>query len=282
MPPWRSIDTPSKDLRFELIQALSDPSINTPSTVTTPTSLDHSPQLQLPFGDTHFEFSDVHTHITPEGSNSEPGYITCDRSPIDSGMSPTFTTSPTFDTSCNVTLFDPSTQADRFDIADLSQSFVNISNPSDRTFPLRSAYWTLQTTMTTPPAPSSSFQEPPVGPNPESASDGIPPPVSIPPLTMPTAVQLMELLRHFVVQSANQPTHEPRTPEMPVKGHSATPKFNDEPANLESYLTELEYQFNKCCITSTYDRKVQAMCYLDAAPRHVWHGTEAYENDERT
>jgi len=136
--------------------------------------------------------------------------------------------------------------------------------------------------MTTPPAPSSSFQEPPVGPKPESASDRIPPPVGIPPLAMPTAMQLMELLRHFVVQLANQPGHEPKTPEMPAKGHSTAPKFNDEPANLESYFTELKYQFDQCRITSTYDHKVQAVCYLDAAPRCVWHGTEAYENNERT
>ena len=279
---WCSIDTPPKDLHFELIQALSDPSIDTPSTVTTLTSSDHSPQLQLPLGDTHFEFPNVHTHITPEGSNFEPRYITHDGSPIDSGMSPTFTTSPAFNTSCNVTLFDPSTLADRFDIADLGQSFVNISNPSNHTFPLCSAYWTPQTTMTTPPAPSSSFQETPVGPKPESTSDGIPPPAGIPPLTTPTATQLMELLGHFIVQSANQPMHEPRTLEMHAKGHSAMPKFDDEPANLESYFTELEYQFDKCRITSTYDHKVQAMRYLNAAPCCVWRGTEVYENDKRT
>ena len=136
--------------------------------------------------------------------------------------------------------------------------------------------------MTTPPAPSSSFQEPPVGLKPESASDGIPPPVGIPPLAMPTAAQLMELLGHFVAQSANQPAHEPKTPKMPAKGHSTAPKFDDEPANLESYFTELEYQFDRCRITSTYDRKVQAVHYLDAAPRRVWRGTEAYKNDKRT
>jgi len=214
------------------------------STASTLTTLDHSPQLQLPHGDTHLEFPDAHTHITPDSSDSEPRYITHDGSPIDSGTSPAFTTSPAFDTSRNVTPFDPSTLADRLDIADLSQSFMNVPNPSDHTYPLRSAYWTPQTTMTTPPAPSSSFQEPPVGPKPESASDGILPPVGIPPLAMPTAMQLMELLRHFVVQSANQPAHEPKTPEMPAKGHSAAPKFDDEPANLKSYFTELEYQFD--------------------------------------
>ena len=99
---------------------------------------------------------------------------------------------------------------------------------------------------------------------------------------MPTTVQLMELLGHFVAQSANQPAHEPRMLEMPAKEHSAVPKFDDEPANLESYFTELKYQFDRCCITSIYDCKGQAVCYLDAAPCHVWHGTEAYGNDERT
>jgi len=69
---------------------------------------------------------------------------------------------------------------------------------------------------------------------------------------------------------------------MPAKGHSAAPKFNDKPANLESYCTKLEYQFDMCHITSMYDCKVQAVHYLDATPCHVWHGTEAYENDKRT
>ena len=221
-------------------------------------------------------------HITPEGSDSEPGYITRAGSPTESGTSPAFTTSP-FDTSPlhNVTLFDPSTLADRLDIADLGQSFVNVPNPSDRTYPLRSAYWTPFNTMTTPTT-TSTLQEPPVAPKPEGVPDGIPPAINAPPAAAPTTAQLIELLGHFVAQSANQLAHEPRTPEMPAKGHSAAPKSNDEPANLESYFTELEYQFNRCCITSTYNCKVQAMRYLDAAPHRVWRGTDAYGNDDRT
>jgi len=70
--------------------------------------------------------------------------------------------------------------------------------------------------------------------------------------------------------------------EMPAKGHSTVPKFDDEPTNLESYFTKLEYQFNRCRIMSTYNYKVQAMRYHDAALHHIWHGTEAYENDEKT
>jgi len=132
MLPRRSLDTPPKDLCSELIRALSDPSvtsIDNASTASTLTTSDHSPQLQLPHRDTHLEFPDTHTHITPDGSDSEPRYITHDRSPIDSGTSPAFTTSPAFDTSCNVTPFDSSTLADRLDITDLGQSFVYIPNP---------------------------------------------------------------------------------------------------------------------------------------------------------
>jgi len=135
--------------------------------------------------------------------------------------------------------------------------------------------------MTTPTA-TSALQEPPVALKPEGAPDGIPPAVNAPPAAAPTTAQLIELLGHFVVQLANQPAHEPRTPEMPAKGHSAALKFDDEPANLESYFTELEYQFDRCRITSTHNRKVQAVCYLDAALRRVWRGTDAYGNDDRT
>ena len=114
----------------------------------------------------------------------------------------------------------------------------------------------------------------------ENPSDIIPLATPAPPPVAPNpAAQLMELLGQFVAQSANQPAHEPKMPEMPAKGHSTAPKFNDEPTNLESYFTELEYQFDRCRIISTYDRKVQAMCYLDAAPHRVWHGTEAFESD---
>ena len=90
MLPRHSLDTPPEDLCFELIRALSDPSvtsIDNVSTASTPTTSDHSPQLQLPHGDTHLEFPDAHMHITPDGSNSEPGYITQNGSPIDSGRS---------------------------------------------------------------------------------------------------------------------------------------------------------------------------------------------------
>jgi len=241
MPPWCLADSHPEDLRFEIIRALSDPS--TSSTDTSPLDTasatpDITLHLLLPTGETHFDIPEEHTHITPEGFNSEPGYITCAGSPTDSGTSPAFTTSP-FDTSlsCNVTPFDPSTLADRLDIADLGQSFINIPNPSDCTFPLRSAYWTPFNTMMTPAA-TSSLQEPPVAPKPEGAPDGIPP-------TVPTTVQLIELIGHFVAQTANQPAHELQMLEMPAKGHSAAPKFDDKPANLESYLTELEYQFDR-------------------------------------
>jgi len=89
--------------------------------------------------------------------------------------------------------------------------------------------------MTPPPVSSSSSQEPPAAPKPEGMSDGISSAVNAPPAAAPTIMQLIELLGHFVAQTANQPVHEPRMPEMLAKGHSAVPKFDDEPANLKSY-----------------------------------------------
>jgi len=134
--------------------------------------------------------------------------------------------------------------------------------------------------MTTPPVASSSSQQPITVSKMENPSDIIPPATPASPSVAPhPAAQLMELLGQFVAQLANHPAHEPKTPEMPAKGHSTAPKFDDEPANLESYFTELEYQFDRCRITSTYDCKVQAVCYLDAVLHRVWHGTEAFESD---
>jgi len=114
----------------------------------------------------------------------------------------------------------------------------------------------------------------------ENPSDIVPPATPAPPpVTLNPAAQVMELLSQFVVQSANQPAHKPKMPEIPAKEHSTVPKFDDKPANLESYFMELEYQFDRCHITSTYDCKVQAVRYLDAALHRVWRGTEAFESD---
>ena len=66
---------------------------------------------------------------------------------------------------------------------------------------------------------------------------------------------------------------------MPVKSHSSAPKFDDDPANLESYFTELEHLFNRCRIRYDADKKVEAVCYLDATQREVWRGTEEYEDE---
>ena len=67
-------------------------------------------------------------------------------------------------------------------------------------------------------------------------------------------------------------------PEMPAKGHSSAPKFDDKPANLESYFSELEYHLDHCHITSTAECKIQALRYPDATPHHVWCGTDTYED----
>jgi len=194
--------------------------------------------------------------------------------------SPAFSTSPAFDTSCNVILFDPTTLTDRLNVTDLGQSFENISTPSDVNYSLCPTQWTPYNTMTTLPVTSSSSQQPITVSKMENPSDIVPLATPAPPPVAPNpAAQLMELFGQFVAQSANQPVYEPKTPEMPAKGYSTAPKFDDEPANLESYFMELEYQFDRCCITSTYNCKVQAVHYLDAVPRWVWHGTEAFESD---
>jgi hypothetical protein len=135
--------------------------------------------------------------------------------------------------------------------------------------------------MSTPAAASSS-QEPPIASKLEGAPEEVPPVTPAPPAG-PTreTTELMDFLGQLLAR-ASVPPSEPKIPEMPAKGHSAAPKFDDEPANLESYFTELEYQFDRCRITSPYDRKVQAVRYLDAAPRRVWRGTESYENDDHT
>ena len=65
---------------------------------------------------------------------------------------------------------------------------------------------------------------------------------------------------------------------MPAKGHLSAPKFDDKSANLESYFSELEYHLDHCRITGTAECKIQALRYLDATPRRVWRGTDAYED----
>ena len=66
---------------------------------------------------------------------------------------------------------------------------------------------------------------------------------------------------------------------MPAKSHSSAPKFDDDPANLESYFTELEHLFDRCRVRYDADKKVEAVRYLDATQRDVWRGTEEYEDE---
>jgi hypothetical protein len=126
----------------------------------------------------------------------------------------------------------------------------------------------------TNPTGASASQDLPI----PSDGGGAVPPInpSAPPATGQTWTLTPDMLAQLF--HATQPIHEPKTPEMPAKGHSAAPKFDDEPANLESYFTELEYQFDRCRINDPYDRKVQAVRYLDATPRRVWRGTDAFED----
>ena len=94
------------------------------------------------------------------------------------------------------------------------------------------------------------------------------------PPTPDPAAEFQEFLRQLVQNQNRAQT----TPEMPAKSQSSAPKFDDEPANLESYFRELEYQFDRCRITSDHDRKVQAVRYLDATQCDVWRGAQAYED----
>ena len=108
-------------------------------------------------------------------------------------------------------------------------------------------------------------------------SGGVPPTTgqALPPNFMVSP----ELLFQFMQQMhQSTPAPEPQTLEMPAKGHLSAPKFDDKPVNLESYFSELEYHLDHCCITSTAECKIQALYYLDATPRHVWHGTDMYED----
>jgi len=122
MPPRHSADSHPEDLCFEIIRALSDPSASSDTSRldTASATPNVTQQLLLPTGETCFDIPEAHTHIIPEGSDSESRYITHARSPTDSGTSPAFITNP-FDAShsCNATLFDPSTLAERLDITDL-------------------------------------------------------------------------------------------------------------------------------------------------------------------
>ena len=259
---------------FELIRASSDPSIksiNTSSTVTTPTTSDHSTQLQLPLGDTHFESPDMHTHITPDGSDSEPRYITCDGSPIDSGTSPAFTTSPAFNTSRNITPFDPSTLADRLDIADLGQSFVNIPNPSDCIFPLHSAYWTLQTTMTPPPAPSV-----PSLPTPQlSASTNLTPDMSAISKIMSKPTVLQTIVPQ--IRSTNQKGKGKDTPgpdfhyQCPIEDKANAKKVFDHILDVSIPVTACELlslspDIRKQAKESTTTKKVKVAAFVGIDP----------------
>ena len=73
-------------------------------------------------------------------------------------------------------------------------------------------------------------------------------------------------------------TNAPRTLEMPAHGYSSAPKFDDNPANLKSYFSELEYHFDICNITDATDQKIPACRYLDATQQQVWHITDGFEN----
>ena len=183
MLPWCSADFHPEDLYFEIIRALSDSSASSDTSPldTASATPDITLQLLLPTGETCFDILKAHTYITPEESDSKPGYIIHARSSTDSETSPAFTTSP-FDTSHshNATSFDPSTLAERLDITDLRQSFVNAYSTSNHIYILRPTAWTPYNTMTTP-ASTSSLQEPPVVPKPEGVSDGISSTVNAPP-----------------------------------------------------------------------------------------------------
>ena len=224
----------------------------------------------------------VHSHVTPEGTNSEPGYITRNHSPIPTGSSPAFSSSPTFNTSpAHNSPPSASSSSHKLEELELGQSFVDIAAPP--TFRLRPALWTPSSSMANPTDASSSQN--PAGP---SALGSTGPPANPPnppaapaaPAAAPAAQQQWTITPDMLTQllRASQPPVDHRVPEMPAKGHSSAPKFDDEPANLESYFTELEYHFDRCCITDTFDRKIQAVRYLDAAPRRVWRGTDSYDD----
>ena len=202
----------------------------------------------VPDGDSDLQYPEptLHTHTTPEGSVSEPGYITREGSPIDSSStSPAFTASPAFDTTTTPHSSKPiSSTSSNLDISELDKSYMNIPQPSIPAFHLHSTYWTPYTSIANHPTESTSEQCPPSPKLENMSSDpllsgGVPPTTG---QALPPNFTVSPELLFQLMQQMHQPTPapEPRTPEMSAKGHLSAPKFDDEPANLKSYFSELE------------------------------------------
>jgi len=112
----------------------------------------------------------------------------------------------------------------------------------------------------------------PEGPSATSLADELSP--LLLQITMLTADALARLIAEL-----HPPATEPRLPEMPAKGHSTAPKFDEDLANLQSFFTELEHHFARCQIRDDIVRKEQCLCYLNATTTDVWTGVTAYEDD---
>jgi len=65
----------------------------------------------------------------------------------------------------------------------------------------------------------------------------------LPQITMLTADALAQLIAELC-----PPAIKPRLLEMPAKGHSTAPKFDEDLVNLQSFFTELEHHFAQCQI----------------------------------
>ena len=102
MPPQHSVNTLPEHLLFKLLRALSDPTpilYSDLSTALLPSIQDQAPHLPHLSDDLAFDFPELwmHSHITSQGTDSEPGYIMHEGSLIETSLSnplTTFNTSP--------------------------------------------------------------------------------------------------------------------------------------------------------------------------------------------
>ena len=121
--------------------------------------------------------------------------------------------------------------------------------------------------MTQPPVTSSS-QEPMSSYVPEGLPATSPADESsplLPQIMMLTANALARLIAELCLSAS-----EPRLPEMSAKAHLTALNFDEDPANLQSFFTELEHHFTQCQIRDNIVPKKQCLHYLNAMITNVW------------